>query len=778
VKKLKGILVLVLLMALLASPIAVLASDVSGAKYYAHILVSNSGTATTNLLNGGYLNTQAHNCVLQSRAGTDLPFMPAANSSYPWGIWVPAITANGYLTDILYTANSTGGKIRYFPSDAGMKTTDDPSMELGDNFTITQSGWWDTNYSVNKTAVYKEDAFRTWISGTGNITSGIFQEARESPTGFSDPDAQWTNEPNAFDGNTATFAVDTVAAAKWSTSLHLTHSGVWTDNISYWTDSDNPLSITLLNLDAYYDGAWHDIFDGAPLHGQWTTANLTEVKWVTSANISGYNNGGVNREVRLNEFAFQGYIPTVSATGISSGEHVVKTECLPDVALDFDGVSDAVYCGTDSSLDFQSTENFTIEFWMKGDSSDIGALNMLVTRRATQGWVVRTEPVNGRLQVYVGSQGLSGNTVVMDDAWHLVHVVKDAKLGIYVDGNLDSTNPVYSGGSCNETGTGCFWAIHTDNASYPYKGLLDECRIYRRALGAAERTANFNAGRVGSPPPTNSANLEGHWHVDEGTGAVIDDETANANDGAIYGADWFDESLKIYVDDMVTAKDTSALGGNSVPNTSANWTFIQNRVMPYMENHTISVNGTQVQYIDWEYDDTTFSDNSSFGNDATPSFITGSSNANVTANMTGFWPVAEAQAPPFVLEEAPAFIDDDALTGNVTGSTGEFAITPPTTGFPLAGVIATIAGATSPVTPSQLPLVLLAGFTIIALSLAVSGIMRKYGSGSIFVKIIVIAGVTGVFIALGNFGIDFWMLLVFLIIGIALAMASRHLGWT
>jgi len=35
----------------------------------------------------------------------------------------------------------------------------------------------------------------------------------------------------------------------------------------------------------------------------------------------------------------------------------------------------------------------------------------------------------------------------------------------------------------------------------------------------------------------------------------------------------------------------------------------------------------------------------------------------------------------------------------------------------------------------------------------------------------------GIFIAVGNFGIDFWMLFVFLVIAIAFAMGSKQVGW-
>ncbi|GAH14409.1 unnamed protein product, partial [marine sediment metagenome] len=131
-----------------------------------------------------------------------------------------------------------------------------------------------------------------------------------------------------------------------------------------------------------------------------------------------------------------------------------------------------------------------------------------------------------------------------------------------------------------------------------------------------------------------------------------------------------------------------------------------------------------------------------------------------------------AKAPDYVLGEAPAFIDP-GITGNLTST---FTTTPQTGAFPLAGVITAVAEATE--TPAQLPLLIIALFTILAISLAVSAAIRRYGSGSLIVKILVITAVMGIFIALRNFGIDFWMLIVFLVISIAIAFASKQLGWT
>lgn len=222
--------------------------------------------------------------------------------------------------------------------------------------------------------------------------------------------------------------------------------------------------------------------------------------------------------------------------------------------------------------------------------------------------------------------------------------------------------------------------------------------------------------------------------------------------------------LHIEVDGVT---DLSPLTAN-MTNNNEDWTFVENDSMLYLEYQEITINGTQVQYIEWEYD-AVFHDLSAFSNNATPSFRGVSSDLDVTANMTAFLAIAEARAPDYVLGKAPPFITS---TPNITGN---FTTVPPVEGFPLAGVIAAVAGATG--TPAQLPLLIIAVFVILAASLSMSATMRKYGSGTLIVKVIVITALCGIFIALKNFGIDFWMLVVFLVIATSLMMASRQIGW-
>ena len=68
---------------------------------------------------------------------------------------------------------------------------------------------------------------------------------------------------------------------------------------------------------------------------------------------------------------------------------------------------------------------------------------------------------------------------------------------------------------------------------YTFNGVIDEVRIYSRALSAEEILAHYPEGE--------RANPVGSWHFDEGSGTTAVDSSENRNDGTlINGPAWID----------------------------------------------------------------------------------------------------------------------------------------------------------------------------------------------------------------------------------------------
>jgi len=589
-KKTLSLLMAGMLLVLLATPIIALASDISGARYWAQIVVSNNSTATTNvattanisttsLITGNYLNSSANNTVMRNSSGADIPFQPGYTDANLWSMWVPGIGENSILGYILYTAESTGGEIRYFPDLGGMVTTDSATLELSDNFTIEQKGWIDTAY-VSSIEEYTVSNSASTLGGTN-----------------------W-------------------AAQSFTATENFTITAV--ELKIYRVGNPGVVSISIRDTDANLKPTGTDL-----------TANTLNGNALTTSTAGEWN------KIELTKYNLS-----------ANNEYAIVMR---------------------------------------------SAANNLGVRRTTPG-------------------------------------------GGYTDGRM-----TYSANS------GASWTV--DNTTdLVFKVIADKALVRKQG---AFMTYISSTGNITSQILTTSANVTAGGLA---SGEYIVKTTADGT------------NLKIFIDGNEEA--SVALGAATVPDTSANWTNLLNNSMPYMEYHSIMIGGNFQQDIEWEYSDT-FLDATGNNHDAAPLFRGSSSNPAVSANMTAFTPVAEAKAPAYVLELAPAFIDADALTGNVTGT---FTTTPATsTGFPLAGVIIAVANATG--TPEQLPLLIIAVFVILAASLSMSAVMRRYGSGSLIVKTITIVAFLGIFIALKNFGIDFWMLCVFLVIAVAMMMASRHAVW-
>jgi hypothetical protein len=176
---------------------------------------------------------------------------------------------------------------------------------------------------------------------------------------------------------------------------------------------------------------------------------------------------------------------------------------------------------------------------------------------------------------------------------------------------------------------------------------------------------------------------------------------------------------------------------------------------------------TEVCWIEWQYGDT-FTDLSGNGNDATPTFLTTSSDADVSALLSSFLPIDTARAPKHTITDVPAFITANITTSGNFTSGNVPAGGPP--GFDVVDEAASSGG-----TPNIWLWGILGGFTIAMSGLGISFMEKKYGAGggTLLLRIGVAISIIGLMVAFKKF--DFWMLLFYIIITASLAMMSRHI---
>jgi len=218
-------------------------------------------------------------------------------------------------------------------------------------------------------------------------------------------------------------------------------------------------------------------------------------------------------------------------------------------ALNFDGVDDVVNAGSAAVLDNLTASTFSVSAWIYPRSMG-GSFFMKRDSSGNAGWSSHIYDSNGRMRVSItrlsGLNRITSNNAINTNVWqHVVFTWSGgtlaANIKIYINGkettysytedingtlDNDSANPLTIGGE-------------SDGGS-PFPGLIDDVRVYNRALSATEVQALYKSGVAKFAPPTDKG-LVGYWSMNEGTGTVAGDGSGNGNRGTLTnGPTWVD----------------------------------------------------------------------------------------------------------------------------------------------------------------------------------------------------------------------------------------------
>jgi hypothetical protein len=243
----------------------------------------------------------------------------------------------------------------------------------------------------------------------------------------------------------------------------------------------------------------------------------------------------------------------------------LQTSKPPTYGLQFDGVDDDVDLGANASL--KPTAALTVAAWINPQTPttsrepavvgnarytapQVGGYELLVYPVGVWNgtgwdgnWTVITSYVisltlhRGVAQGQADWRGLvSVNISVakLENQWHhIVAVFDKPTIEIFVDG-VEVANSSYNYDiSYNVTTITLIGASNWQRASQRFSGTISEVRIYNRALDATEIKSLYTGSDV-----TNG--LVGYWKLNEGSGTIAHDSTANNNTGTLYGSPvWF-----------------------------------------------------------------------------------------------------------------------------------------------------------------------------------------------------------------------------------------------
>jgi len=259
-------------------------------------------------------------------------------------------------------------------------------------------------------------------------------------------------------------------------------------------------------------------------------------------------------------------------------------------AGNFDGVDDRVRVGDMDSAD--GTATLTVSAWVKPSTIDDSAHRSIISKTggvsgSFTGWsLLRVNTEAYRFYIRNSTDGTvtaTSDAVFRDTNWHhVVGVYDGSAVRVYVDGTeADSTPPSATSIIPAESKEVCIGDTGTSGGTCttlnPFPGLIDDVRIYSRALTAAEISALYNSGvskiaESKNLPAGSSLNsgLVGHWTFDgrDITNGRINDVSGNGNHGNASGiaTSTFYRPGKIGqagnfdgVDDMVSINDGSSL---------------------------------------------------------------------------------------------------------------------------------------------------------------------------------------------------------------------------
>jgi hypothetical protein len=204
----------------------------------------------------------------------------------------------------------------------------------------------------------------------------------------------------------------------------------------------------------------------------------------------------------------------------------------PTYGLEFDGLDDCVALGNATMLGF-TFQDFTIEGWLK--PGNVTKTMQVFQRHGwnNDGYRLQMESP-GKFKFYTFQSGAnqvsdSFSNVLTADNWSHVAVVRQGvSVRIFVNG-VDKTNnagshidPGYSAGRLSTIGCNA-----TQNA---FDGYVSEVRIWNYARTESEINSSMYKELNGS-----ESGLVGYWRLNEGSGTIAHDSTANNNTGTLVG---------------------------------------------------------------------------------------------------------------------------------------------------------------------------------------------------------------------------------------------------
>ena len=370
----------------------------------------------------------------------------------------------------------------------------DDYVSMGDFFdapsSLTLSTWvkFDSTPNSRSTVITKggsgDDSYSlTWNPDDGGINFYVDDSnGNSSDATFKSPQTGvWYHILGAYDGETARIFVN--GELKGSSS---NASGSLVSNT-------NPVTIARRGNNSQ----WHldgNVADVRIYNRALTSQEIqTLYEWGNGdyARPPDSNNGGISR------WKLDGAVDDSYGSNSGTNNGVTFTDGVDGQAGSF---ANGDYIGIGDSLDF-GTSSFSISTWINPAPDESTKYYYIVSKGNSPGYLLRInsdDTVTGRISDGSGTVSTVSRETISNNNWyHLTYAVNrnDNNSRIYINGVQQDSADISAIGDI--TNSGSFEIGRVDGTSGPYEGLIDDVRIYSKALNPKEIFELYRWGTKG-----------------------------------------------------------------------------------------------------------------------------------------------------------------------------------------------------------------------------------------------------------------------------------------
>jgi hypothetical protein len=445
----------------------------------------------------------------------------------------PPVYAALYENDSSCTNMVSGSEVQVKLSEGWTRKRTSSPISLNNNteYMVCTKVTPGTSLSISNAKIIHEQSAPSGISKVETLQSMINMPSYDSDTTYTSQDFLNTYNPSNFSGDNELFFEATIKTSAGGGSAQL-----------YSTTESSAIANTELSTSSTSYERKRSVNIATELSSENTLD--TQIK------NSGSDTTTVSNSWLVIQSTFATYAIIHDSTSnaihgtLSGGRWNDPSTCKAGSCLTFDGIDDHIFVNDNSRLDFKSTDSFTISLWFKHPKKTNSNPSVIVSKFESVG-------SDGGYKLYLNPSGtlsfgisdtntnfpkdIVTSTLSYDDnVWHHLSAVKRGTDGIYlyINGTLVGSNELLTTSGNLTNNDKLHIGIDGDGTSNPFRGVLDEIKIYRYARSdegvltdfvrkASSRGSSAVFGIKNETPLFN--NLIGHWQMDESEAGTCSD---------------------------------------------------------------------------------------------------------------------------------------------------------------------------------------------------------------------------------------------------------------